>query len=127
MTAAKREDVLTTAIPSKTFEGAFGNLRHQALSDCDLSEATASTATAKTPTAALIDGKKKMSSLLDDPGHWRGCAQEARAVAGHMSDPKTKETLLDIAACYDDLAKQAEERLAARNAPAPKPSFRPTL
>jgi hypothetical protein len=68
-----------------------------------------------------------MSSLLDDPGHWRGCAKEARAVASHMSDPKTKETLLDIAGCYDDLAKQAEERLAARSAPAAKRPSRPAL
>jgi hypothetical protein len=67
-----------------------------------------------------------MSSLLDDPGHWRGCAREARAVASHMTDPKTKETLLDIAACYDDLAKQAEERLAARDTPASNHFSRPT-
>jgi hypothetical protein len=67
-----------------------------------------------------------MSSLLDDPGHWRDCAKEARAVASHMSDLKTRETLLDIAACYDDLATQAEERLAARNAPPPNRSSRPT-
>jgi len=57
-----------------------------------------------------------MSSLLDDPSHWRDCAKEARAVARDMTDAKTKEIMLNIAASYDALAKQAEERLAARPA-----------
>jgi hypothetical protein len=53
-----------------------------------------------------------MSSLLDDPGHWRACAKEARSVAGLMTDADARKTLLSIAASYDTLAEPAEKRLA---------------
>jgi hypothetical protein len=53
-----------------------------------------------------------MSSLLDDPGHWRACAKEARSVAMLMTDLDARKKLLSIAASYDALAKLAEKRLA---------------
>jgi hypothetical protein len=59
-----------------------------------------------------------MSSLINDPNHWRGCAKEARLLASHVTDARTKETLLSIAASYDNVAKQAEERTAAVDRPA---------
>jgi hypothetical protein len=59
-------------------------------------------------------GRKAMSSLLDDPNHWRGCAKEARSVAGLMTDPDARKTLLSIAASYDALAEHAEKRLASQ-------------
>jgi hypothetical protein len=58
-----------------------------------------------------------MSSLLNDPGHWHACAKEARSVAGLMTDPSAKKTLLGIAASYDVLARHAEKRLAEQDGP----------
>jgi hypothetical protein len=55
-----------------------------------------------------------MSSLLDDPGHWRACAKEARSVASLMNDRDARKTLLSIAASYDALAEHAEKRLASQ-------------
>jgi hypothetical protein len=53
-----------------------------------------------------------MPSLLDDPGHWRACAKEARSVASLMTDPDARKTLLSIAASYDALVRHAEKRSA---------------
>jgi hypothetical protein len=50
-----------------------------------------------------------MSSLLDDPEHWRSRA-EARSVAEQLSDPEAKRTMLRIAAEYELLAEQTERR-----------------
>jgi len=51
-----------------------------------------------------------MSSLLDDPEHWRSRAEEARSVAEQPSNPEAKRTMLRIAAEYELLAEQAERR-----------------
>jgi hypothetical protein len=51
-----------------------------------------------------------MSSLLDDPEHWRSRAEEARSVAEQLSDPEAKRTMLRIAGDYELLAEQAERR-----------------
>ena len=51
-----------------------------------------------------------MSSLLDDPEHWRSRAEEARSVAEQLSDPEAKRTMLRIAAEYELLAERAERR-----------------
>jgi hypothetical protein len=51
-----------------------------------------------------------MSSLLDDPEHWRSRAEEGRSVAEQLSDPEAKRTMLRIAADYELLAEQAERR-----------------
>jgi hypothetical protein len=51
-------------------------------------------------------------SLLDDPKHWRDRAVEARAMAEDMKDPQSKQTMLNIAADCDGLAKRAEQREA---------------
>ena len=49
----------------------------------------------------------------DDPEYWRIRAEEARAMAEHMSLLESKETMLAIAADYDHLAGIAERRLRA--------------
>ena len=40
---------------------------------------------------------------------WAEMAEEARAIAMRTLDPVTKETMLEIAASYDRLAKKSEE------------------
>jgi hypothetical protein len=51
-------------------------------------------------------------TLLDDPQHWRDLAEEARAMADDMSEGQFKQTMLNIVADYERLAKRCEERLA---------------
>jgi hypothetical protein len=46
---------------------------------------------------------------VNDPAHWRQRADDARRMAV-FSDPATRQALLEIAACYERLAKLAEER-----------------
>jgi hypothetical protein len=52
-------------------------------------------------------------SYLDDPEHWRFRAQEARAMAQHITDPASKQMMFDVAADYERLAARAEERKRA--------------
>jgi hypothetical protein len=47
----------------------------------------------------------------DDPKYWSDLADEARARAEESREPKTKQTLLDVARTYDNMARQAEQRL----------------
>jgi hypothetical protein len=51
-----------------------------------------------------------LGSIRDDPEHWRERAEEARHVAGQMSDPVTREAMLRIAADYEGLAEHAQRR-----------------
>ena len=48
--------------------------------------------------------------LIDDPEHWRQRAKESRALAGQLDDPTAKQTLLEIAQSYEELAELAEKR-----------------
>ena len=48
--------------------------------------------------------------MFNDPDHWRNRAEEARAVAVHMTDAHTKAIMLVIAQDYEKLAKRAEQR-----------------
>ena len=49
-------------------------------------------------------------SYINDPKHWRYRAEEARAMAESMTDPEAKQSMLDVAADYERLAKRAEDR-----------------
>jgi hypothetical protein len=46
-------------------------------------------------------------SILDDPKHWRGRAEEARNVAKQLTDAMAKEMMLRIAEDYDRIAENA--------------------
>jgi hypothetical protein len=61
-----------------------------------------------------------MTSLLDDPEHWRSRAEEARNIAEQLSDLESRRTMLRIAADYERLAEHAEPR-ATRKSPATTP------
>jgi hypothetical protein len=49
----------------------------------------------------------------DEAAHWRRCAAEARRSAEDSVDQITKQTLVDIAEAYEQLAAVAEAKLAA--------------
>jgi hypothetical protein len=54
---------------------------------------------------------------LNDPEYWRSRAEEARAVAVQMTDPRTKAIMLSIAQDYEKLAGRAEQRAGAVKSP----------
>jgi hypothetical protein len=53
-----------------------------------------------------------ISSLLDNPTHWRDRANHTRTVAESMFDEESKYRLLKVAWEYERLADCAEQRLA---------------
>jgi hypothetical protein len=55
-----------------------------------------------------------MSDLLNNPESWRQRAAEARAIAGGMTDPDAKRTMLGVAQSYERLAERAELRTKDR-------------
>ena len=48
----------------------------------------------------------------DEAAHWRRCAAEARRSAEESIDQITRQTLVDIAEAYEQLAALAEAKLA---------------
>jgi predicted Rossmann-fold nucleotide-binding protein len=52
---------------------------------------------------------------INDPKHWRDRAEQARTLADELTDPDAKRRMLRIADDYEELAKRAERRLAAKN------------
>ena len=42
--------------------------------------------------------------LINDPGYWRERAEEARRIAEELVDAVDKQTMLEIAASYENLA-----------------------
>jgi hypothetical protein len=50
------------------------------------------------------------ASFINDPGHWRQRAEEARTIAEQMNEPQSKEAMLRIAKDYERLAERAEQR-----------------
>jgi hypothetical protein len=51
------------------------------------------------------------STFRDDPEHWLDRAREMRALAVQMSDPVSRDAMLDIAKNYEKLAERAAGRL----------------
>jgi hypothetical protein len=45
---------------------------------------------------------------INDPEHWRDCAEQARAKAEHMGDPVAIATMVRVAEKYEGLARRAE-------------------
>jgi hypothetical protein len=54
----------------------------------------------------------RMAALIDDPVHWLGRAEVARAIAEDMRDAESRRIMLGIADDYEKLAKRAQERLS---------------
>ncbi len=53
-----------------------------------------------------------MPTLLNNPLHWRLCAEEARLLVDALEDPVAKAATLKIAEEYEDLAVRAAKRMA---------------
>jgi hypothetical protein len=49
-------------------------------------------------------------ATANDPAYWRQRAEEARAVAGQLSDPIAQKVMLEIASSYEALADLAAAR-----------------
>jgi len=60
---------------------------------------------------------KERTGPLFNPEHWRDRAEEARAVASQMTDPRAKATMLDIAKGYDTMAEHAQARAVKAKEP----------
>jgi uncharacterized protein YjbJ (UPF0337 family) len=60
--------------------------------------------------AHTVAGDVKVLSH-SDPEHWRKRAEDARVLTRLMSDPVSKEAMIEIANNYDRLAARAVERL----------------
>ena len=52
-----------------------------------------------------------MINRLDDPQHWRDRAEGARQIARLVTDHRAKEAILQMAQEYDQLARDAEQRV----------------
>jgi hypothetical protein len=53
--------------------------------------------------------------LVNNAGHWKARAAEARQLAAAETDEVTKRALLDLAAEFDKLAERAEHRQQAKS------------
>ena len=51
-----------------------------------------------------------VSHFINEPGHWRARAEEARILANQMNDAEAKVARLRIAEAYERLAQRAEFR-----------------
>lgn len=47
------------------------------------------------------------ASHINDPGHWRGRAEDMRRLAADIKDAEAREAMLRVAAEYDKLAERA--------------------
>jgi hypothetical protein len=55
-----------------------------------------------------------MPSRINDPNHWRGKADEARAMADQLPDAEAKRLMLEVALAYTQLAQLAEARVRGK-------------
>jgi hypothetical protein len=54
-----------------------------------------------------------MKPFINDPEHWRQRAEQARSIAGAMTDPQATLSMLRVADEYQKLAQRAEDRILA--------------
>jgi hypothetical protein len=52
-----------------------------------------------------------MQEMLLGVTYWRNRAEEARALAVHLTTPEAKRIIVDIAESYEKLADDAEQRI----------------
>ncbi len=57
-----------------------------------------------------VDHSRHLNSAIQSPVHWRMRAEEMRTIAEETAEPAVRAMMLRIAADYDRLAKQTEER-----------------
>ena len=55
-----------------------------------------------------------MPSLVDDAWEWLDRAEQAREVAGLLSDPGAKQAVLQLAESFERLARTAADRARAQ-------------
>jgi len=76
--------------------------------------------TAKVPSTPIISAHVQKNRpmqndrLLTDAEHLRLQAEQMRAIADHMKDPRNKQIALSVAADYDRQAEHAERRSSER-------------
>jgi hypothetical protein len=61
---------------------------------------------------------KPSRSIRDDPEHWRQRAKEARDIAEQMSDPVSREMMLQIGKEYEQIRRECAAATAAKPGPA---------
>lgn len=54
---------------------------------------------------------------LNSPAHWRKRAEETRRLANRLVDPTAKQTVMEIAQSYEQLAVMAEARNLSKPSP----------
>jgi hypothetical protein len=52
-----------------------------------------------------------MLAVLHGVTYWRDLAEEARAVAEHLTTPDAKRIMVDVAESYEKLAEGAQQRI----------------
>jgi hypothetical protein len=55
-----------------------------------------------------------MPSFVDDALHWLDRAEQAREVAGELTDPGAKQAVLQVAEIFEGLARTAVDRASAQ-------------
>jgi hypothetical protein len=55
----------------------------------------------------IIQGRTKMPSLVDDAFDWLDRAEQAREVAGQLTDPAARQAVIRLAESYERLARAA--------------------
>jgi hypothetical protein len=56
-----------------------------------------------------------MRNQINDPRYWHKRAEESYTIAERMADSVTKRIMLNMAATYEKLAKEAEARARGQN------------
>jgi hypothetical protein len=54
---------------------------------------------------------------LDNPAHWRALAEKARAIVRKLKDPEARRIMLGVVTAYEQMARLAEARVAAKGSP----------
>jgi hypothetical protein len=52
----------------------------------------------------------KAPGAINDPAYWRQRAEEARRLAGELTEPAAKQAMQEVAASYERLAQLAQDR-----------------
>ena len=61
-----------------------------------------------------MEGGLKMPSILNEAWEWLDRAEQAREVAGQLTDPGARKAVLELADSFDRLARAAAAPTAAR-------------